>query len=138
MGNLSLLKGDTATAGNFYIRALRENVFLSEPRLNLVQCYQDMGHFEKAMTAYEEYVAVARMNRWGKVALASLAPTPALYRAQGWASGCCQHEMERPAVRVRRSPFVLGPQVARCFDKGGPPLIHHPTVVSTTSSPMGA
>lgn len=73
MGNLSLLGGDTATAGNFYIRALRENVFLVEPRLNLVRCYQDMGHFEKAMTAYEEYVAVVRMNWWGKVALASLA-----------------------------------------------------------------
>lgn len=73
MGNISLLEGDRTTAGNFYVRALRENFFLKEPRYNLVVCYQDMGHFEKAMTAYEEYAAIAKMGRWAVVALASLA-----------------------------------------------------------------
>ena len=69
LGNLSLIEGDHHAAREYYNRALRQNVFLPEPRFNLVLSYQDMGHFEKAMTAYEEYVMIAKTARWSKYAI---------------------------------------------------------------------
>ena len=69
MGNLAFLEGDQEGARQYYVRALQQNVFLQEPRFNLVRSYQYMGHFEKAMTAYQDYVAVARLNRWSHLAL---------------------------------------------------------------------
>lgn len=69
LGNLALLDGDHRAARELYTRALRENVLLSEPRYNLVLSYQDMGHFEKAMTAYEDYVAIAKAGRWSRLAV---------------------------------------------------------------------
>ncbi len=71
LGNLAFLEGDQHAAREFYVRALRENVLLREPRFNLVLSYQDMGHFEKAMTAYEEYVAIAKAAQWSRYALAA-------------------------------------------------------------------
>jgi len=70
MGNLCFLDRDHKAAGDYYTRALRENVFLKEPRFNLVSLYQDMGHFDRAMTAYEEYLAIAKANRWVAMACA--------------------------------------------------------------------
>ena len=69
LGNLSLIEGDHHAAREYYNRALRQNVFLPEPRFNLVLSYQDMGHFEKAMTAYEEYVMIAKTAKWSKYAV---------------------------------------------------------------------
>jgi Flp pilus assembly protein TadD len=69
LGNLALLDGDHRAAREFYNRALRENLFLAEPRFNIVLSYQDMGHFEKAMTAYEEYVVMAKTSRWSRLIL---------------------------------------------------------------------
>lgn len=69
LGNLSLIEGDHQAAREFYNRALRRNVFLAEPRFNLVLSYQDMGHFEKAMSAYQEYATIAKTSRWSKLAL---------------------------------------------------------------------
>lgn len=72
LGNLSLLDGNHQTARDYYVRALHENAFLKEPRFNLVRCYQDMGHFEKALTTYEEYDTVAKMSRWAAIAFVAL------------------------------------------------------------------
>jgi Flp pilus assembly protein TadD len=69
LGNLALLDGDHRAAREFYNRALRENLFLAEPRFNIVLSYQDMGHFEKAMTAYEEYVVMAKTSQWSRLIL---------------------------------------------------------------------
>lgn len=69
MGNLAFLEGDQKTACDYYARAVQENVFLQEPRFNLVRSYQYMGHFEKAMIAYEEYLAMAKLGRWGRTVL---------------------------------------------------------------------
>lgn len=72
MGNLAFLDGDGQAAGDYYTRALRENAFLKEPRHNLVSLYQDMGHFEKALTAYEEYAFMAKAGRWSSALVALL------------------------------------------------------------------
>ncbi len=69
LGNLSFIEGDHQAARELYNRALRQNVFLSEPRFNLVLSYQDMGHFEKAISAYQEYSAIAKTSSWSKWAL---------------------------------------------------------------------
>ena len=69
LGNLSLIEGNHQAAREFYNRALRHNAFLAEPRFNLVLSYQDMGHFEKAMSAYQEYAAIAKTSSWWKWAL---------------------------------------------------------------------
>lgn len=64
MGNLAFLDGDEKTACQYYLKALRENPFLQEPRHNLVRTYQYTGNFEKAMSAFEDYVIVRRLSRW--------------------------------------------------------------------------
>jgi Flp pilus assembly protein TadD len=69
LGNVAFLNDDQKAARDYYARALQENVLLQEPRYNLVRSYQHMGHFEKALRAYEEYVAVANASRWSKTTL---------------------------------------------------------------------
>lgn len=69
LGNLAFLEGDHHTAREFYTKALRQNVLLPEPRFNIVLSYQDMGHFEKAMTAYEDYRMIAKTAKWSRLIL---------------------------------------------------------------------
>ncbi len=64
LGNLALLEGNHQGARELYTKALRQNPLLSEPRFNLILSYQDMGHFEKAMTAYQEYMMISKTSRW--------------------------------------------------------------------------
>ncbi len=69
LGNLAYLEGDYDTARDLYNRALRQNIFLPEPRFNLVRSYQEMGHFEKAMMAFEDYSMLGRTARWSRLLL---------------------------------------------------------------------
>lgn len=69
LGNLAFLEGNHDTAREFYNRALRQNVFLREPRFNLVRSYQEMGHFEKAMSAFEDYSILTKTARWSRLLL---------------------------------------------------------------------
>ncbi|MGE5579762.1 MAG: tetratricopeptide repeat protein [Bacillota bacterium] len=67
LGNLAFLEGDHDTARELYNKALRQNVFLPEPRFNLVRSYQEMGHFEKAMSAFEDYSMLAKTAKWSRL-----------------------------------------------------------------------
>jgi Flp pilus assembly protein TadD len=64
LGNVALLRGDPDRARELYLLALQSNVFLLEPRHNLVLAYQDTGHFEKCLRAYRDYRAIASLRKW--------------------------------------------------------------------------
>lgn len=64
MGNVALLRGDPDRARELYLRALQKNVFLIEPRYNLVLAYQDAGNFEKCLRAYRDYRAISSLRSW--------------------------------------------------------------------------
>lgn len=66
LGNLALLRGEPDRAREFYLRALRENTLLLEPRHNLVIAYQDMGHFEKCISAYQDFCVVQALRKWAR------------------------------------------------------------------------
>jgi len=63
MGNLAFLEGDHETARRYYTKALQQNFLLREPRFNLIRSYQYMGHFEKAMMAYQDYLEITKLGR---------------------------------------------------------------------------
>ncbi|MGI6642865.1 MAG: tetratricopeptide repeat protein [Bacillota bacterium] len=62
-GNLMLLKECPGDARDYYLEAINLSPWRVEPRFNLVLAYLDMGHFEKALGAYEDYVALCKVHR---------------------------------------------------------------------------
>ncbi|QUL97860.1 MAG: tetratricopeptide repeat protein [Candidatus Fermentithermobacillus carboniphilus] len=70
MGNIALLDDDPATARDYYLRAIEKSMWLPEPRYNLAIAYQDMGQFEKAMAAFDEFLLLKRMGIWFRVLFA--------------------------------------------------------------------
>ena len=64
LGNVALLKGDPVRARDLYLEALRDNMLLLEPRFNLVLAYQDMGHFEKCLSAYQDFCVISSLHWW--------------------------------------------------------------------------
>jgi len=69
LGNLALLERKPDVAKEFYEKALQGNVFMIEPRYNLVIAYQDLGLSEKALAAYEEYRFLLKLASWFRVIL---------------------------------------------------------------------
>jgi len=68
LGNLAYLQRDLDSARQYYMRALREDAWATEPRFNLALLYQDLGHSEKVLSSYEGYVITKRAIQWGKAA----------------------------------------------------------------------
>jgi Flp pilus assembly protein TadD len=73
LGNLAYIAEDSETARDYYLKSLRESVWATEPRYNLTALYQDIGHSEKALSSYEDYVFVRRAILWARIAAAGIA-----------------------------------------------------------------
>lgn len=69
LGNLSFLEGDFASARDYYLRSLRESVWATEPRYNLILTYQRLGLAEQALSTYCEMLIMNRMKKYLYVAL---------------------------------------------------------------------
>lgn len=67
LGNLAFIAQDNDLARDYYLRSLRESVWATEPRYNLTALYQDIGHSEKALSAFQEYMAVVKAIRWAQI-----------------------------------------------------------------------
>ncbi len=62
-GNLLLLAKRPGEARDYYMKAIGAGVWQVEPRYNLVLAYMDLGHFEKALGAYEDYAAICKVHK---------------------------------------------------------------------------
>ncbi len=69
IGNMMLIASRPFEAKDYYLKAIANNAFAGQPRFNLTLAYMEMGHFEKALEAYQEYVLVNRMGQSIKLAV---------------------------------------------------------------------
>ncbi len=63
VGNMMLITSRPFEARDYYLKAIANSAFSKQPRFNLALAYMDMGHFEKALEAYQEYKLVTQMSQ---------------------------------------------------------------------------